>query len=805
MNDQNEYINELLGSTIFKKIPNIIQELFHQLNNKIDSLSNKLDYIEHNNEDMVSKDLLNTMCATKVDINDFMKTVNNIDQHIKQKPSIDDIKYLSEDKISKSEINELLLDYMTKKEYNTLAEEIPKSFDLKDFNQCTNSKIDSMILELNKKINNLPTFEDIAEINNILQKKADFSEIQDILSDKIDKSDVNKILNSKVDYKYIDEQLNKKMDIFIWDKIQNDMSTKASLEDFDKLQEEIDKKVNMDIVNKLINNKTDRKYMEEYLNNFFAKEHEINDSRFKALDIDFDRFIESVKSQFNQMNQVINKMNKDKVDKTYIDEKLGLKLDTKKLLNELDKFDRDYKMKLNDISIKNKEGIESTTLKMNQIKMENDNKYENIKDDLRKIIQELSTVSNNVKYNFDMMISEKNSHEFFKNEITNKFKNIFEKIESTVDSTSFNKSLLKSQEDLKNIIMNNSQEKISYKEFENMMKAYEDKNNECIKNIQKNYEGIFRDINSQLLSLTKDKICMEQCDELVNKKMNEINNTLIKYASVNDFLGLSNKVKQISDNVSKKLNQEEFVEYKKKTNDSIGVINKELSNRYNKEEENELFNTKCNLNNFNSVIKEISSLIDTKVDLVEYQKFTDIQEVINNIYLTENSTGVWKWVSSKLNNDYIPLEVEYYNTMRDNYLWEEDRTSLMIVNKGVYEIKIVIFTDDTDAKITLVVNGENIIQRGREENIRGGGSKIGKFCLKMIKIDEILNIYDKVRIAILFDGKNNNSKGYLKISSVHFEQDKDIDIKNTKYIEDNLSNNKMMFKTDGFDSYDNLN
>ena len=30
------------------------------------------------------------------------------------------------------------------------------------------------------------------------------------------------------------------MDIFIWDKIQNDMSTKASLEDFDKLQEKSD-------------------------------------------------------------------------------------------------------------------------------------------------------------------------------------------------------------------------------------------------------------------------------------------------------------------------------------------------------------------------------------------------------------------------------------------------------------------------------------------------------------------------------------------------------------------------------------
>ena len=71
----------------------------------------------------------------------------------------------------------------------------------------------------------------------------------------------------------------------------------------------------------------------------------------------------------------------------------------------------------------------------------------------------------------------------------------------------------------------------------------------------------------------------------------------------------------------------------------------------------------------------------------------DIQEVINNIYLTENSTGIWKWVSNKLNNGYIPLEIEYYNTMRDNYLWEEDRTSLMIINKGVYNIIIVIFTN----------------------------------------------------------------------------------------------------------------
>jgi len=177
------------------------------------------------------------------------------------------------------------------------------------------------------------------------------------------------------------------------------------------------------------------------------------------------------------------------------------------------------------------------------------------------------------------------------------------------------------------------------------------------------------------------------------------------------------------------------------------------------------------------------------LDSVEYQKYIDIQEVINNIFLTENSTGIWKWVSTKLNNGYIPLEIEYYNTMRDNYLWEEDRTSLMIVNKGVYNIKVVIFTKDTDIKVTLLVNGENVVTK--EVGIPERGElmpKNYKFMLQSIKIDEFLSINDKVRVSILFNGKSNNSNGYLKISSVHYEQDKDFDIKNTKYVEEHLNN-----------------
>ena len=794
MNVEVDNINDLLQSSELSQIPSIIQELFHKMNNKIESLTNKLNLLQNNCQDVVTKDYLNTFSASKVEINDFLNTVNNIDQHIKQKPSFDDIKYLSEEKISKKDLNEILIDYINKKDFNNILDTVPKSSDLKDLNVNTNNKIASLILDMNKKFKSLPTFQEIDNLNNVLISKADLSEIQKILSLKVDKNDFINILKEKVDYNYLDNILKKKLDNFMIEKIENDLNSKVNLEDFDKMKEEMEKKIDIETINnimKLMNNKIDRKYLDDYINDFIIKEQERYDTKFKAFDIDFDRFIESVKNQFNSINQVVNRLSKDKIDKTLLEERLNIKLDTRKLISEIDKLNQEYNVKLNDINLKNKENFENLNLKINELKMGNNNQFDELKDDIRNIIKELNTITNNTQYNFDMIINEKNNNEFYKKETKDKFQNLFDKIESKVATNIFNKNLIKVQEDFKKLIINITQEKISYNEVEKLLKQLDNKNNNNLMKFKNNFEALLNDINTQILALSKNKITLLELNEVLNNKLNELGNELSKGASVNDFINLTNKLKNISDILSIKLDKKNFEEFKIEINNIINNINNELLNKYNKNEEDNLLNEKCNLITFNNVIKELNYLIDTKLDSMEYQKFIDIQEVINNIYLTENSTGIWKWVSTKLNNDYIPLEIEYYNTMRDNYLWEEDRTSLMIINKGVYNVKVVIFTNDIDIKITLVINGENMVTKGLEYPQNGKNiPKNNKFSLQSVKIDEFLNINDKVRISVLFEGKSNNSKGYLKISSVHFEQDKDFDIKNTKYMEEQLIDNQ---------------
>ena len=378
-------INELLQSTDLLQLPDIDQELFHKMNSKIDSLNNKINLLQHNCQEAATKEHLNTISATKVDINDFLNTVNNIDQHIKQKPSIEEIQYLSEDKISKSDLQIILSDYMLRKDFEEYMEPKPRTYEINNIKNMTNNKFDEILIEMNKKINSLPSMNDIEKINNALSKKANLSDVKNILAQKADKNELLELGKNKVDNNYLDNQLKNKMDIYIFDKIQNDLNTKLNLEESDKIQEELDKKIDAEQFNNLIrimNNKIDKKDLGNILDELIEKQNDIYDTKFKALDIDFDRFIESVKAQFNNVNQAVNKLNKDKLDKIFFEERLNTKLDSRKLLTEIDKHNQEVKLKINDITIKNKENDENINSKFNELKLNTDNQFESLKDDI---------------------------------------------------------------------------------------------------------------------------------------------------------------------------------------------------------------------------------------------------------------------------------------------------------------------------------------------------------------------------------------------------------------------------------------
>jgi hypothetical protein len=86
------------------------------------------------------------------------------------------------------------------------------------------------------------------------------------------------------------------------------------------------------------------------------------------------------------------------------------------------------------------------------------------------------------------------------------------------------------------------------------------------------------------------------------------------------------------------------------------------------------------------------------------------QATINETLCAEFIVGRWMWHSGELRaGGLVPWEVEAANSVPDHYFWEKDKTSVLIIAAGVYEITAVAF--GRSATIGIQANGEVVNPR----------------------------------------------------------------------------------------------
>lgn len=87
----------------------------------------------------------------------------------------------------------------------------------------------------------------------------------------------------------------------------------------------------------------------------------------------------------------------------------------------------------------------------------------------------------------------------------------------------------------------------------------------------------------------------------------------------------------------------------------------------------------------------------------------DNQAIINDALCSENCVARWTWKSGQVKNGYaVPWEIQTVNTAPDNYLWEKDKTSVMVVASGLYEISMGFYADKKPT-VQILINGEPIM------------------------------------------------------------------------------------------------
>lgn len=89
----------------------------------------------------------------------------------------------------------------------------------------------------------------------------------------------------------------------------------------------------------------------------------------------------------------------------------------------------------------------------------------------------------------------------------------------------------------------------------------------------------------------------------------------------------------------------------------------------------------------NKALTEMTEEIGVKTSHREFREALNDQNTINEALCAENCVGRWLWKSGELMNGYaIPWEVQSVNTCPENFIWDEDKTLILTVAPGLYEI-----------------------------------------------------------------------------------------------------------------------
>ena len=115
---------------------------------------------------------------------------------------------------------------------------------------------------------------------------------------------------------------------------------------------------------------------------------------------------------------------------------------------------------------------------------------------------------------------------------------------------------------------------------------------------------------------------------------------------------------------------------------------------------------KADIDHVNKALTEIHDELDIKINNTEFSKNLKGYELLTESLCAENCLGRWYWKSGELKNDNsIPWEEQNINTCPENFLWEENKTSILTVSPGVYELKCALFSTKHKPVFDVMING----------------------------------------------------------------------------------------------------
>ena len=255
------------------------------------------------------------------------------------------------------------------------------------------------------------------------------------------------------------------------------------------------------------------------------------------------------------------------------------------------------------------------------------------------------------------------------------------------------------------------QETVSASEFTASMSTFNSDNTQRMLDLRGEVFARVAELNAQCMDAVAKKATHEDFRALVEEKvdMAVLKTYLNQKLGLAEFDALKQVVERMQVDIQSKAPTRELETINEYLRSQLDGVAKELLLRVSIKDMCTLLDQKANLNDVNKTLELVQREVEECVKEPHLKEALNDQALVNEALCAENCVGRWVWKSGDLQSQsLVPWEVQAINTCPDNFLWEKNRSALVLAAPGLYQISFGFYSKKQPI-VQILVNNEVIL------------------------------------------------------------------------------------------------
>lgn len=714
----------LAGLNEWRNVQDIVRLTIRALADQSKSNQTSLKELQYYQSEYALKSEVASNLALKANLSDLSRAIAETRASLDNKISYEEVRAVLEDRVSKSDLLHLLQGKVSIEEFRTA---IDFKVDVKELQNELRAVRNAMDELKNFTIASVQSCASQRELTNVLRQielKADISEVNAGLNDKATKSSVANALHKKANKADVEELLAEKANLNALNGLVSGLESKASFKDLNKLAAEVEKKAENSVVEKMLTaevaKKAEKSELENALSSLYTVKKEL-EIKLQQQSILFGNYVSDLKSEMEMQKITFMSMAEKKAEfkeLERVNEAVLKKLDCDEANFILNNFKNDYTSMLNSQVQVSRQELKrfENTIKDQFTFIEA--KYKSFENENYSLKEMIKTVAEKTKQDHEDFAKLTERH---KNEESRQVRYDIEKLQRELEDT----KRIKLEESRR------SEYKYGKEEIDSKLDQIHTKIHELAQSTKESIQKTERDLNHFSNSLSAKTSTLDN----LQSHLEDFKNSSVKKQD------WESAVYQLSQDLEK--------------------LGKEVLLKANIKDICTLLDIKANIDDVNHALEDLHQEIDSKVSLDELAEKLKEQSCINEALCAENCAGRWLWKSGETKTGNLPWEVQSLNTCPENFVWEKDKTNVLTLAPGLYQVGFGVFSRKK-CSVSLMINGETVINdtsvQGKVIGKHSSGNIVGFTC------SEFLSLPSRARVSVGFSG--DPSEGFLMLKKL---------------------------------------